>query len=418
MPMCFQPRDRPPPPDEGPLPADDQMLVRFFGRLVARLTASERDALTAWSFGQTCKTNSMCSGTEVPSLICDALAQALQEHGSTFSVHAEFAVEVNSAKRSFIAKVFPSLKHIFHDVTELHKGLDRDHLAGNKKVAVPTMGQGWLFIGYPCTTVSLLNPQAHTLAHRGAVRSGSLKTGKVFKGLLDYLDYCMENDEGRAQRNVPDIIFLENVKNLGAENQFINDNRGDGEMESNLQASINLLEAYGFCVVPFLLQPSLFGNPQSRNRIWMVALSSRQMQCCGLSADAVKQSMEGLMARMVGHAAQPLDFFLLPEQDALVQQHYEQFRDKTSSSSQPCKRKHDGMPKWVDKHIEAFNSTGKCWWRSDLPDPALLDFFPGLRALNARHLQLIRHLGISIPSSDHCTLDVSQSLGRCKPSKQ
>ncbi len=112
--------------------------------------------------------------------------------------------------------------------------------------------------------------------------------------------------------------FLENVKGLMSPPKFEDGIRGDTVTESNLAICLRELYMVGVLGCTVLLDPRLFGHPQSRPRLYIVLYSRTELEHAGLSdVDAYKITVETLES-FAHHGLVPIDAFLLRDDDPLI----------------------------------------------------------------------------------------------------
>ena len=163
--------------------------------------------------------------------------------------------------------------------------------------------------------------------------------------------------------------------------------------------------------IPIHLNPTMFGVPQCRNRLWILSTARR---CCVDShggEEEVLARVKCLFSRLVGGEGIPLDQYLLPESDALLslgRRHFEMAPDT-------AKRRRVDPVGWGLRHEAAFRAAGRPWCSADdAPCPRTVECYPTLRALTVRETDVLRFLGISFPELTPRTVDVSQNIARAK----
>ncbi len=114
-----------------------------------------------------------CSGT-------DSVVHVLNRLGDATGWKFEhiFSCECSEIKRRWLKDNFPTLPHIFTDITELHRGKAFDAVTG-KVAVVPHVD---VFIaGFVCKSVSSENPQRREFAD--CIGRSSGLTGETFRGV-------------------------------------------------------------------------------------------------------------------------------------------------------------------------------------------------------------------------------------------
>ncbi len=147
-----------------------EALLAFAATLVRRLTDRERRWLRDWVVatcakqgdGHEIRSASMCSGTDSPVLVWDALAAALSNTlGFGVSFRHVFSVEKDRAKQDFLVEMFPFL---FDDVINVAGLVATDVKSKTEECPVPADIR-LVVAGFPCKDLSLLNPKAGPLEH-------------------------------------------------------------------------------------------------------------------------------------------------------------------------------------------------------------------------------------------------------------
>ena len=131
--------------------------------------------------------STVCSGTDSPVLVINALADAARKafnlpRGTIQTVHT-FACEKKAEIRTFLLRMHPNLKLVYKDLGELHAHA-ATHESGGKQVIPQSDGT---IGGFPCTDVSRLNKNHGMKANRSCVNDATMRTGAVFHMILRYL---------------------------------------------------------------------------------------------------------------------------------------------------------------------------------------------------------------------------------------
>ena len=83
--------------------------------------------------------------------------------------------------------------------------------------------------------------------------------------------------------------------------------------KSNLAAVFDKLHNIGFVSKGFHLCPTMFGLPQSRNRVYIAVVRATLLEKLGTDANAFNAMLTEKMAMLTNHPLMLLDAFLLPE---------------------------------------------------------------------------------------------------------
>ena len=205
---------------------------------------------------------------------------------------------------------------------------------------------------------------------------------------------------------------------------------------SNATVCMRSLEAIGFCVHLFQLDPKvLFGLPVSRLRVYFLAIPSSRFTDVMTEAE-YHNLLSGLLGRFAGHPQADLNDFLLPESSPPIQEYYAAVQAQvqlhrgnldaamvaqggyhSSAQSQGGSSSKRGgvavgsgnVPKWVDQHAALLEVANV-----QEVSAALTDMFPGLLDLNARELDILRLHKVGYPERQARTVELSQSILRCR----
>ena len=167
-----------------------ERMIIFFSRMFDRLTPLEIASLSRWLRRTSLQLGTVCSGTDCPVLVCQAMRVALLRRGLTLHFEHCYSCELNPEKRAFLQRHFRDLQHLYCDIDDiaaLHwtpapvQAPDAQQ-QGNKPTPVPD--HNMLVGGFPCTDVSTLHCASGTQEHRQCVLNGSLRTGGVFDAII------------------------------------------------------------------------------------------------------------------------------------------------------------------------------------------------------------------------------------------
>eukprot|EP00959_Pyramimonas_sp_CCMP1952_P297884 6231339-Pyramimonas_sp.AAC.1 len=121
--------------------------------------------------------------------------------------------------------------------------------------------------GWPCTDASPSNIDASSERNRLCVAEGTLRTGSVFAGIVNW-------SAKSAEQGHLDFTLGENAPASASPL------RQDGEVSGpgNLSAACAIFSQRADMVTfAFSLNPQLFGCPQSRDRLWFPSFPRRRL---------------------------------------------------------------------------------------------------------------------------------------------
>lgn len=367
------------------------------------------------------KVTTVCSGTDSPILALQGLIGVVETaSGISMTLDHMSSCDIDPKKAKFIGVAFPGVP-VFKNAADLVKDFAPVHnSAQNDKGHIVRLGNV-LFAGFPCTSASTLNPRSSTDHNRSCCASGSLATGSVYTFIHDMI---REHGDGELV-----FVIFENVSALL--------NKSPDSDQSNFDHVACTMEALGFFVHAFLLDPRQFGQPQSRKRIWILCIKRSLLQSCSENHDRFHDLLDRAMTCFIGSKLTPLDDILLAEDDewlasarALTRKVVANTRGshegvilathgcpgETLLKSRARKFEND-IPAWWKLHSEAFSKSGTS--RADLPQFTDDDIaaFPYLGILTARQLEELHLQGVrDFPERIQRVLDISQCLSRSTPS--
>jgi site-specific DNA-cytosine methylase len=250
-----------------------------------------------------------------------------------------------------------------------------------------------------------MNPLASQ--NRRVVSQGQRSTGTCFQAIAQFL-------AGHPETRT---VILENVMGLAVADQ------STGEVGLNI--CTQTLEGLGFWVHVFRLCPTDYGIPQTRRRLWIVAIRRSYLAECGVTSEAVETTMRALMDKFCGHVQLDVDHFLLAEDDALVARQRAAAARSAPEHRAPQlaegKRRRTAAatatppPAWLRKNMAKCDESGTTWLDLRLPEPAALQAYPELRRLTYREWDTLLVHGIRLPEKAGRVIDLSQSSDRNGP---
>ena len=391
----------------------ENILASWIAEVLGKLDSYHRDVLMA-RFQRTASQKkprtlgTLCSGTDAPVLVYKAVRIASHRFGGDFAFETEFSCDRDPKVRLFLRTMFgeQEVKKLFKECSEVASSTRKapDDLKDGGDSEVPSVMD--LVAGFPCKDVSSLLRSVEN--NRSVIRNGAKRSGGVFANILEYL---REHDESIES------VMLENVVGLL--------NKGPDEVFSNLDWCVALLEALGFWVYVFKLDPRLLGMPVARMRICIIAVKKQILLSGGMDSTSADELARQLMQRIVdGQQWRHLEDFLLPENHPSIREL--QRRTSTRLEKKGAGKGKGKVPAWPEKYAR-FVQKGKGkgteqWWQPVQPCEGIMQTFPGLRRLTDRHLSILAAHGMNVRSEEalclrsNRTLEVSQEVARTRPS--
>ena len=446
--------------------------VQLAEEMIMRLSYDEMHAL--WiALRRQCgrmPIGTVCSGTDCPVLGLHAISQAAGKildpmfGNSNFEIDHRFSSEVDNAKREFIEKIV-NPPQSFKDVVDLAQSKAR-----NWKVATSEADMGsvvevatvqWLVGGFPCKDVSPLNPCK--VQHMRNVFKLEGKTGGTFGKILRACKRQQDEHPGSLW-----MILLENVKGLASPPKG-KDGTPLSIEDSNLSATLLMLKVHlqhiGYA---FALDPRLYGHPQSRPRLYMPSFHADFLKTLKCDPLRMYQMLKEFISRFSnGYGRVPIRKLLLPANHPTIAKYLAEEASSgtleeaptsasaaaaasacvASSSSGPALEPQVAGPsppivvaplkggkgkanrkaaaklkvrlpgersqKWPSKHVDNALELGIDWNTIRISvTPALLERYPGFRAVTDREIDVLGLKGVKVDESSVRVLDISQSAGR------
>ena len=404
-----------------PLPVGPDYLKHVFRRFLSRASAGQRAGLIRYvtdTLSGRVVLGTACSGTDGVVLGWRALSQVLaSDCNCPLDVSQAFASERDASKRRFLQTCFPEMPHLFADTTDLGNDVAHDSLRG-AEVPVPTAINSFM-AGFPCVDASPLNNNRSSSSNRSCLSTGGLSTGSVFHGIWRYL---RKRDRGSLH-----FAMFENVPGL-----LVPPKNENGQISgpSNADSACYMLSEIGLDTMVWQLCPRLFGVPQSRARLYFLAVDRQRLKDLGLTTEGMMRLAGGYMNALVGSQLQDLASYVLPEGHWLVQRYlldcaglgaresddwHELMTSGWGLVRLPDKdaQQKQGVAAWPAQHMKLFNSWGKDWTSSHGPSQSERQLHPGLRALSSRELEVLTLAGVRrYPEQDMRLVEVSQNAGR------
>lgn len=375
---------------------DETYYTALFTRFLHRCSDSELNDLRVWFqhvTGGQLHIATACSGTDVPLLVYNGLASAVTHVlGVDVQVIHQFSCERNKAKQAFIKSMFEDEPLMFVDATKLGSERCFDAISG-KEVKVPEGTESFL-VGWPCTDVPTMNKYASSSQNRACVISGDLRTGGVFRGVLEF---C------KSHGDCLDVLCNENVPSLAR--------ACEGELD-NLSAAVWLLDhECDMSTKAWVLNPMMFGVPQSRDRLWFPSFRRAALRDLGMSDEMASSVMPGVMNRLVGCKLADMDLYFLPGRHPFLQKVIAELPPQKSIDKQIAQN-----TKWPRMHYDLFQTKGLRWNGTKYPTEEECERYPMLQRMSLREFDILHARGVdSFPSSERKLVEVSQSLYRTHP---
>lgn len=183
------------------------------------------------------------------------------------------------------------------------------------------------------------------------------------------------------------------------------------------------------------LQPTDWGVPASRPRLWIAAVKKSWLLSQGYSHKSFESAMHQAMDRIVGFKVSPLEDYLLPEDSKIVRSYYKQLQIQAARNSgnelQACLLSGGVVPvgkrhccqgrqpsrRWEETHKAAYEKASLNWEQRLRVTAADVEALPGLLAFSERQEQCLEIVGVrSFPQNGECqTVELLHSAGRARP---
>ena len=402
------------------LPVGHAHFCGLFRRFLSRVSGAERRQLRAFfskELEHKLRLGTACSGTDGLILALKGFNQVMEvDMQCKVETNQTFASEKHSAKQLFLKTSFPELPRLFGDSCQLADGKAYDAITGVEQ-EVPC-DLDIFCAGFPCVDASALNASASNSENRACLVTGSLRTGSVFWSLRRFLRKRRKRFLFAVLENVPGLLIAPT------------DTQGRVCGPSNADTACFLLEMDGFFVIVWLLCPRLFGIPQSRPRLYFLALEKARLAALGMTDASAMDFLCKTMDRLVGSQLQPISDYILPPSHSVLQRYVAQCAAAQGSSdphevmqstwgiiANPIKQQHKEArgrtPRWPRQHMEVFAQHGLDWCTHFGPSNECKQQHPGLAAISDREFEALRLAGVTcFPEPRLRLVEASQTIGR------
>ena len=188
----------------------------------------------------------------------------------------------------------------------------------------------------------------------------------------------------------------------------------------NCTSACELLHRVADCwSKPLLLNPRLFGNAQSRDRLFIPSIPRDKLVSRGLTDRAASDKMESLMVRFSGSCQNTVEAYMVDDSEVLkakadlkfmkdsvqVQSNADLARVRTQVTS-------NGV-KWPGVHKTIFKKKGKAWSAVQPPTDTTYQDYPLLKELTPRELDILALHGVD-EYREHTSrfIEVGRVIGR------
>ena len=386
--------------------------------LTALDNATQSDLAELLSTGAPIHVGTACSGSDAPVLVMKAFVAAVkQQYGVCVDLQHNFSCEHDDSKQTFLERMYTrtpdhiDMQHLFDSTQLLRRGPGKDALDVLTKQPETIPPCSDLYFGFPCQDVSKLNNSSRQASNRTAVKDSAHRTGSVFKDIMRYVEKHVAAAAAEYEDMVPlQAMIMENVLGLLDRPKGVDPDTGL-EYHSNMEYVDLAVRKVGFCMIPLVVDPRMFGMPVCRPRLFLLCLPLQKLVDAGVSEGQLRAMATQHMQKLCTSQMRDLDDFLLDDADPIIQEgnmkamelaerRQVKLESELGVAKRASKRKaeiEDGeVPKpkitkckWAETHTKAMERMGKdCWWESYAPSPATLMKFPGLHALTDRQLDL------------------------------
>lgn len=381
------------------------MLNEMASHMVRKLAAQgvSRFASNMDHMPGTAKLASACSGSEG---WYEAMSQPFEIFGDMHMKHFNFDVAFVCEKAPMKQNYLLNLPHIsvnsacccFDNVMNLKNKTARC-IRHDRDCEVPEEDIFSFACGFSCCPYSKLNPKANS--SRGAV--ARVDSGE--SPASDGVDTALGNFEYISKAR-PLMSFMENVEEFDDEPQ-------DDEaalmkfIESNMAYLRSKFEDEGFILASFLMNARDYGLPQSRKRMYLVAIPLDHPSLVTVPTPMLSGEIE-MIVRALMLPTRALAEFLLQDDDPCVSAELERMQECKAQA----KDKLDKDTKWQDEHQRVFKQHGFVWGRLK-PIPRLAEC-PWFQAALPREKDILTLMPHVMPNIKRC--DAGQGITRCRPS--
>jgi len=445
--------------EDDPLPLGEEYYFALFRRFLARCRAEERDSLANWFRKEAVlPVGTACSGTDGAVLALHKLSEVVKEDlHCQWHLEHEFGSERVPAKQRFLTTAFPGMKTLYADTLRLGDDAAFDKIS-QRLVATPR-NLGAVIAGFPCVDASALNAKRKSVANRSCLQTGGLQTGSVFFGIFRMLQRRTRRMQFAVFENVPGLLKPPVDEAQASAFKPLDCSRHDQRTwcdqivaidrqlatltcitkadqvlgPSNASVVTCLLEHAGFWVVTWKLSPLAFGIPQSRERLYWLALESSSMMERGFTRGSLELYLRSCMNRLVGSRMHSVAEYIMDDDHPLVRSYLAECAAAGASKNHqwgdgllstwglaplPSSSGTSGLAgpsQWPKKHRQLFEKQGLDWDASNCEPPWSVKVqFPGLHALTTREFEVLALNGVrSFPDESMKLIETSQTAGRC-----
>ena len=368
-------------------------LHRLFGCLVERVPTLHRDDLIDYLQGLHQGWGSCCSGTDAPRFIYEAIQAWARSKNMTCTFIHILSAECDSAKQRFI-QVTGQPRQLFGDLFDVCRDGAMNFITQQREAPDAANEIRVYYIGFSCKTVSGLASSHRTM---NTIDDYLGTTGLTFSGLLSILE-CRQ----------PRFLLAENVAGLTVGNQHV-------AVEEKLSAA-------GYVVFSWQNTPLQFGVPQSRPRLWFLAIRVDLLDTANVSQSSLCDLCKSMVDRLrvVGDSDEfsrviPVEEFLFDDLDPLLVR-----RHAADLARLKEWRQADAAPttcdaKWRRKHSLMFSRFGAPEAHVSGWDSSLEVQVPQYPVMPYRDRELLRLAGINYPDKRCLLINTSQSELQAPP---
>lgn len=172
------------------------------------------------------------------------------------------------------------------------------------------------------------------------------------------------------------------------------------------------MSAAGFFMISFSLEPSMFGMPVNRSRIWMLCIPYWLIRDAHVEPAFVEQYAQKVLDSLVTNTVRSRDDYLLPPDHMACQEELQRCLEVSRKRSTREAKQSAKEETWSASHAALFAKHGQEWSKPSVPPPHIFRQFPHLNGLTERQFDTLALNHVKFPEADRRCIDLTQGAGR------